>query len=87
MRFRCRSHVYIYPDPIIMSYLYRAGFGHVINIFNCTIDPKFILALLERWRPEKNIVHLPIGECTITFEDVYMLLGLPINCKAVNGSV
>ena len=43
--------------------------------------------MLERWRPETHIFHLPIGECTVTLEDVYMLLGLPIDGKAVNGSV
>ena len=59
----------------------------MIKISNCTIDSKFILAMLERWRPETHTFHLPIGECTITLEDVYMLLGLPIDGKAVNGSV
>ncbi|XP_058775861.1 serine/threonine-protein phosphatase 7 long form homolog [Vicia villosa] len=47
----------------------------------------FIFALQERWRPETHTFHLPIGECTVTLEDVYMLLGLPIDGKAVNGSV
>ncbi|XP_058748815.1 serine/threonine-protein phosphatase 7 long form homolog [Vicia villosa] len=54
---------------------------------NNTIDRKFILALQERWRPETHTFHLPIGECTVTLEDVYMLLGLSIDGKAVNGSV
>ncbi|KAI5421217.1 hypothetical protein KIW84_044885 [Lathyrus oleraceus] len=48
---------------------------------------KFILALLERWRPKTHTFHLPIGECTVTLEDVYMLLGLRIDGKAVNGRV
>ena len=51
------------------------------------IDSNFILAMLERWRPETHTFHLPIGECTITLEDVYMLLGFPVDGKAVNGSV
>ncbi|KAI5447876.1 hypothetical protein KIW84_015355 [Lathyrus oleraceus] len=45
------------------------------------------MALLERWRPETHTFHLPIGECTVTLEDVYMLLGLRIDGKAVNGKV
>lgn len=43
--------------------------------------------MLERWRPETHTFHLPTGECTITLEDVYMLLGLPVAGKAVNGCV
>src|SRR4051812_46426471 len=72
---------------MIDLYLEAAGFGHVINVFNYTIDPTHILALLERWRPETHMFHLPTGECTITLEDVHMLLGLPIEGKVVNGRV
>ena len=43
--------------------------------------------MLERWRPETYTFHLPIGECTVTLEDVYMLLGIPIDGKAIIGSV
>ncbi|XP_058776536.1 protein MAIN-LIKE 2-like [Vicia villosa] len=85
--FRCCSHTYVAPDERIVPYLQACGFGHVIKIDNNTIDRKFILALQERWRPETHTFHLPTGECTITLEDVYMLLGLPIDGKAVNGSV
>ncbi|KAI5410898.1 hypothetical protein KIW84_056151 [Lathyrus oleraceus] len=49
------------------------------------MDYKFILDLLERWRPETHTFLLPIGECIITLEDMYMLLGLRIDGKAVNG--
>ena len=86
-RVRCRRHHYVSPGPFIVPYLERAGFGDVIKISNCTINSKFILALCERWRPETHTFHLPIGECTVTLEDVYMLMGLPINGMAVNGPV
>lgn len=86
-RWRTRSHNYIAPDPLIVPHLEHAGFGDVVKIANCTIDQKFILAMVERWRPETHTFHLPIGECTITLEDVYMLLGLKIDGDAVNGPV
>ncbi|XP_058762084.1 protein MAIN-LIKE 2-like [Vicia villosa] len=86
-RFRTRSHAYVEPDERIIPNLQACGFGHIIKVNNNTIDRKFILALQERWRPETHTFHLPIGECTITLEDVYMLLGLPIDGKAVNRSV
>ena len=46
---------------------------------------RLIIALLEWWIPETHTFHLPNGEFTITLEDVSMLLGLPVDGKAVNG--
>lgn len=34
---------------------------------------------------ETHTFHLPIGECTVTLEDVSILFGLRINGKLVNG--
>ncbi|XP_016195952.1 serine/threonine-protein phosphatase 7 long form homolog [Arachis ipaensis] len=42
-------------------------------------------ALVERWRPETHTFHLPVGEVTVTLEDVSYILGLPINGEAVTG--
>ena len=55
------------------------------KIASLKVDSKLIVALLERWRPGTHTFHLPTGECTITLEDVSMLLGLRINGKVVNG--
>jgi hypothetical protein len=78
----------MYPhDPLIQPYIRGCGFGNLLNIVSYSVDYKFILALLERWRPETHTFHLPFGECTVTLEDVYMLLGLRIDGKAMNGRV
>ncbi|XP_072076810.1 serine/threonine-protein phosphatase 7 long form homolog [Arachis hypogaea] len=47
----------------------------------------FILlsVLVERWRPETHTFHLPVGEVTVTLEDMSYILGLPINGEAVTG--
>ncbi|XP_068476659.1 protein MAIN-LIKE 1-like [Phaseolus vulgaris] len=37
-----------------------------------------LCAFIERWHAERNIFHLPIGEMTITLDDVSNLLHLPI---------
>ncbi|XP_012572767.1 serine/threonine-protein phosphatase 7 long form homolog [Cicer arietinum] len=42
--------------------------------------------MVERWRPETHTFHLPIGECTITLEDVYYILGLNVSGLPVSGS-
>jgi len=72
---------------LIEPYIRGCGFGNLLNIVSYSIDYKFILALLERWRLETHTFHLPFGECTVTLEDVYMLLGLRIDGKAVNDRV
>lgn len=41
-------------------------------------DVSLITSLVERWRPETNTFHFTFGEMSITLEDVYMLMGLPI---------
>ncbi|WVZ78318.1 LOW QUALITY PROTEIN: hypothetical protein U9M48_026054 [Paspalum notatum var. saurae] len=40
-------------------------------------DFPLICALVDQWRPKTHTFHFPVGEMTVTFEDVAMLLGLP----------
>ncbi|KAL4276488.1 hypothetical protein AHAS_Ahas20G0212200 [Arachis hypogaea] len=42
-------------------------------------------ALVERWRPQTHTFYLPVGEVTLTLEDVSYILGLLINGEAVTG--
>ncbi|KAK1692487.1 hypothetical protein QYE76_009184 [Lolium multiflorum] len=37
-----------------------------------------LTALVDRWRPETHTFHLRAGEMTPTLQDVFMILGLPI---------
>jgi hypothetical protein len=43
-----------------------------------TISHKLVCAMLERWHEETNNFHLPVGEMTVTLNDVASLLGIPI---------
>jgi len=51
-----------------------------------TMDLHILIALVDRWRPETHTFHLPTRECTITLEDVYILLGLPYGRHVVTGA-
>lgn len=42
------------------------------------IDKGLISAFVERWHRDTNSFHLPIGEMTITMDDVWSLLHIPI---------
>ncbi|MBA0643681.1 hypothetical protein Goklo_027946 [Gossypium klotzschianum] len=76
------------PSPLIEPYLREAGFWHTILVGQgCKLDPKLISTLVKRWRPEMHTFYLPCDKCTITLDDVYLQLGLPIDGSVVTRSV
>ena len=50
------------------------------------IDWPLITCLVERWWPETHTFHVPVGEMTITLQDVAIILGLRIDGLAVTGT-
>ncbi|KAJ8637847.1 hypothetical protein MRB53_012114 [Persea americana] len=69
------------------EYVEKTGLQHLAEMKKSRIDHALINALIERWRPETNTFHFVCGETTITLEDISSLYGLPIDGKAVTGSV
>ncbi|XP_070025707.1 serine/threonine-protein phosphatase 7 long form homolog [Nicotiana sylvestris] len=69
--------------PRVVQRLRDTGFYRIFEIGQLQLDWSLITALIERWRLETHTFHLPIGEATITLQDVQVLYGLPANGLAV----
>ncbi|XP_075087796.1 serine/threonine-protein phosphatase 7 long form homolog [Nicotiana tabacum] len=65
--------------PCIVRRLQGMGFYRIIEIGRFQFDWASIIAMIERWRSEAHTFHLPIGEATITLEDVEVLFGQPVD--------
>ncbi|XP_075083499.1 serine/threonine-protein phosphatase 7 long form homolog [Nicotiana tabacum] len=65
--------------PRIIRRLQDTGFYRIVEISRLQFDWSLIMALIERWRPETHTFHLPIGEATITLQDVEVMYGLPVD--------
>ena len=61
------------------------GLHHLADIDRMVIDHALITALIERWRPQTNSLHLPSGKATITLEDIAYIYSLPVDGPVVTG--
>ncbi|KAL8104231.1 hypothetical protein AgCh_028454 [Apium graveolens] len=74
-------------DLCMVHLLQSTGFYGVARVASLQLDWCLISALVERWRPETHTFHLPMGEVTITLQDVGVLLGLHVDGDAVISDV
>lgn len=72
-------------DERVRPYLITCGLHGVSRLGSVRIDHALVTALVERWRQETHTFHLPVGEATITLQDVAILLGLRIDGRPVTG--
>ena len=63
-----------------------AGFYGIFRLYHIMINWLLITCLVERWWPDTLTFHVPIGEMTITLQDVAIILGLHIHGLAVIGT-
>ncbi|XP_028223279.1 protein MAIN-LIKE 2-like [Glycine soja] len=66
------------PAPKIEDIVAATGLSPLTACSLNTSDRGLIYAFAERWHKETSSFHLPIGEVTITLDDVASLLHLPI---------
>ncbi|KAL6328847.1 hypothetical protein AAG906_003864 [Vitis piasezkii] len=87
----CRQRLWTFMrewemDPRIRRYVIQSGFYGVYRVGHISLDWPLITSLIERWRPETHTFHLPIGEMTVTLQDVAMILGLRIHGPSITGT-
>ncbi|XP_028223397.1 protein MAIN-LIKE 1-like [Glycine soja] len=66
------------PAPEIKGLIAGTGLSPLIRCSVITTDPGLISAFVERWHRETSMFHLPVGELTITVDDMASLLHVPI---------
>ncbi|XP_014631472.1 uncharacterized protein LOC114411149 [Glycine soja] len=66
------------PTPEIEGLVTAIGLTPLIGCLVVTGDPGVISAFVESWHKETSTFHLPVGELTITLDDVASLLHLSI---------
>lgn len=65
----------------------KSGFHKLALHAHETLDKVLINAFVERFYPETNTFHLPFGELGITLDEVVHITGLPLEGRAVTGSL
>lgn len=67
----------------LVPYIVNTGLYVVVRLETIAIDHALITVLVERWRQETHTFHLPVGETTVTLQDVAVLLGLRIDGRLI----
>ncbi|XP_028199561.1 protein MAIN-LIKE 1-like [Glycine soja] len=66
------------PVPAIEGLIVGTGLSPLIACSVDTDDRGLLSVFVERWHRETSSFHLPVGELTITLDDVSSLLHLPV---------
>jgi len=72
-------------DQIVKHLIDHFGFAHLLKLKNIDFNHLVLTRLVERWRTKTHTFHFPLGETTITLEDVKLVLGLLIHGETVTG--
>ncbi|KAJ1376305.1 Phosphatidylinositol-specific phospholipase C, X domain [Sesbania bispinosa] len=65
-------------DAYISDIVVNSGLAPLIDCTHSLVDRGLLSAFAERWHRDTCSFHLPVGEMTITLDDVSSLLHLPV---------
>ncbi|XP_014524392.1 uncharacterized protein LOC106780611 [Vigna radiata var. radiata] len=71
------KHFGMYHETI-EPFITMSDLSSLVNLSYEYTDHGLIVTLMERWHLETNSFHLPVGEMSVTLDDVHNLLHLPI---------
>ena len=74
-------------DDRVWSYIIQSRFYAFHRVGHIKVDWPLIIALVKKWRPKTHTFHMPVGEITITLQDVAILFGLRVHGHPVTGSI
>ncbi|KAK9157946.1 hypothetical protein Scep_004520 [Stephania cephalantha] len=61
----------------------RSGLTLLINCSYQKGNKELISTFVKWWQPKTNTFHMPLGDISITYEDVNILLKISVICKVV----
>ena len=64
---------------MVLELVEGSGLHDLIYTEYSTVTHAIIRAMCERWHTKTNSFYLPVGEMTITLDDVHNLLHIPIH--------
>lgn len=73
-----KTVVKVVARPEIQAYVDDSKLADLCRISYSTVDKGLLSAFTERWQPDTSSFHLPVGEITLTLDDVSQLLHIPV---------
>lgn len=67
----------------VQTIVQNSGLAPLVRASYEQIDRKLLTAFAERWYSDTNTFHLPVGELTVTLDDVSCLLHVPVSGKII----
>lgn len=64
--------------------LRESGLHDLVYLGYTTVPHALLMTLCERWHPETNTFHMPLGEMTVTLDDVACLMHLHIEGRMLS---
>jgi hypothetical protein len=64
--------------------LRESGLHDLVYLGYATVPHALLMTLCERWHPETNTFHIPLGEMTVTLDDVASLMHIQIEGRMLS---